>query len=295
MTDHLGADEPTSADESLPGESSPNSGSGAGSRPPSPYMTSSGKPMMPRRVQEREQRIPPPQSSAQGSSRYGSSPRSRGTYQSSYSSYIPEDPKRSSGRSFSTNLTVIALVALLSFFAGFASRNTYNDVGGFDDERLVTAQQVPAKLSNFCYTYNGFPSFTVIQVTSVSTALMSNVPILRLDSCMIPVDQTANALQALGLRQRSEYIGPQLGGSNLTLLEIPLTGQLAQRLYSQFPSFSTNTRGEQEAINQLETAIDEALTAQVDGLSLQNLVKTSIPGVYVVIPGHSFNLQNKKL
>lgn len=294
MADNLGVDESTSADESLTGESSPSSRSGAGSRPHSPYTTSSGTPIMPRRVQEREQRNPT-RDSTQGSNTYGSgsAPRSS-SYRSSYS-YTPEEPKRSSGRSsFSTNLTVIALVALLSFFAGFASRNTYDDVGGFDDERLVTAQQVPAKLSNFCYTYNGFPSFTIIQITSVSTAIMSNVPILRLDSCMIPVDQTANALQALGLRQRSEYIGPQLGGSNLTLLEMPLTGQLAQRLYSQFPAFATNGQEEQQVIDQLETAIDETLTAQIGGLSLQNLVKTSMPGVYVVIPGHSFNLQTRQ-
>ncbi len=226
------------------------------------------------------------------SSGYGSAYRSASD--TGFGGSPPQDsaPRRSQ---WPTNLTVIALVALISFFAGFASRNTYDNVGGFDDERIVTAQEIPIEFRNFCISYNGLPSFTVVQLTSVSTLLMSSVPIIKLDTCMIPVNQTANALQALGVRSRQDTIGPQLGGSNLTLLNFKMTRQLAEAIVADFPQLtaspSETMRVEEEIVSEVERIIDDSLTQGVVGLDLQGMVRTNISGVYVVVPGHSFELQ----
>lgn len=191
----------------------------------------------------------------------------------------------------SSNLTILALVALISFFAGFASRNTYDSVGGFDDERLVTAQEIPLQFRSFCISYNGYPSFTLVQLTSISTLTVATVPILRLDTCTIPVDQTANALQALGIQRRADTIGPQLGGSNLTLISMPVTTQIAESIFNQLPQLSQGQRPEEEVVGAIQQAIDTALGSNLSGLELQGFSSTNITGVYVMVPGHSFNLR----
>ncbi len=185
-----------------------------------------------------------------------------------------------------TNLTIIIIVALFSFFGGFAFRNAYDDIGGYDDERLVQAKEIPLQFRDFCITYNGYPSFTVVEMTSVSTLTMASVPMLKLDSCTIPVDQTANALQALGFRRRSETIGPQLGGSNLTLLYLPVADLIADRLVDRFPESDRED---------IQTVINEVLGGRIEGLDLQNLVRTNIDGVYAMVPGHSFTLQPNRI
>lgn len=190
------------------------------------------------------------------------------------------------GRGWPTNLTVLMIVALISFFGGFIFRNTYNDIGGYDDERLVQANQIPQQFRDFCIAYNGYPSFTMIEMTSVSTLTVASVPMLKLDSCTIPVDQTANALQALGFRRRSETIGPQLGGSNLTLMYLPVADLIATRLASRFPE----TRRDD-----MQQAINEVLGGKIDELDLQNLVRTNIDGVYAMVPGHSFSLRPNRI
>ncbi len=190
-----------------------------------------------------------------------------------------------------SNLTILALVALISFFVGFASRNTYDNIGGFDDERLVTAQEIPQQFRSFCITYNGYPSFTLVQLTSISTLTVSTVPILRLDTCTIPVNQTANALQALGIQRRADTIGPQLGGSNLTLIAMPVTTALAQAIFNQVPQLRQGQQSEADVIRSIEQAIDTALASNLSGLEFQSLTATNIPGVYGMVPGHSFNLR----
>ncbi len=190
-----------------------------------------------------------------------------------------------------SNLTILALVALISFFVGFASRNTYDNIGGFDDERLVTAQEIPQQFRSFCVTYNGYPSFTLVQLTSISTLTVSTVPILRLDTCTIPVNQTANALQALGIQRRADTIGPQLGGSNLTLIALPVTTALAQEIFNQVPQLRQGQQSEADVIQSIEQAINTALVSDLSGLELQSLIATNIPGVYGMVPGHSFNLR----
>lgn len=190
-----------------------------------------------------------------------------------------------------SNLTILALVALISFFVGFASRNTYDSIGGFDDERLVTAQEIPQQFRSFCVTYNGYPSFTLVQLTSISTLTVATVPILRLDTCTIPVNQTANALQALGIRRRADTIGPQLGGSNLTLIALPVTAALAQEIFNQVPQLRQGQQSEADVIRSIEQAIDTALVSNLSGLEFQSLITTNIPGVYGMVPGHSFNLR----
>lgn len=190
------------------------------------------------------------------------------------------------GTNWPTNLTIIIVVALFAFFGGFIFRNAYDDIGGYDDERLVQAREIPLQFRDFCITYNGYPSFTVIEMTSVSTLTMASVPMLKLDSCTIPVEQTANALQALGFRRRAETIGPQLGGSNLTLIYLPVADLIAERLVNRFPD---NDRDD------IQTVINEVLGGRLDGLDLQNLVRTNLDGVYAMVPGHSFVLQPNRV
>ncbi|MEN9224045.1 MAG: hypothetical protein Q6L60_06360 [Thermostichus sp. HHBFW_bins_43] len=189
-----------------------------------------------------------------------------------------------------SSLTVVALVALLAFFGGFAIRNIFAESGGFDDERPIRAANVPEAFRDFCFAYNGTASFTVVELTTVSALTMASVPIYRMDTCTIPVSQTANALQALGIRGRAGTLGPQLGGSNLTLIQIPLASGLARAVFNQFPTLA-NQGNEAQVLSQLETTINNALRSNVEGLALQSLEPTNIPDVYVMIPGHSFNLQ----
>ncbi|MFS8899831.1 hypothetical protein NW845_00345 [Synechococcus sp. H60.2] len=196
----------------------------------------------------------------------------------------------SSGEVSSSDLTILLVVALLAFFGGFAIRNLFAESGGFDDERPIRAANVPAAFRDFCFAYNGTASFTVVQLTSVSALTMASVPIYKMDTCTIPVSQTANALQALGIRGRANTLGPQLGGSNLTLIQLPLASGLARAIYNQFPSLASQGN-EAQVLSQLETTINDALRSNVEGLALQGLEPTNIPDVYVVIPGHSFNLQ----
>ncbi|MFQ3613931.1 MAG: hypothetical protein SNJ68_09495 [Cyanobacteriota bacterium] len=189
-----------------------------------------------------------------------------------------------------SSLTVVALVALLAFFGGFAIRNIFAESGGFDDERPIRAANVPEVFREFCFAYNGTASFTVVELTSVSALTMASVPIYKMDTCTIPVSQTANALQALGIRGRADTLGPQLGGSNLTLIELPLASGLARAIYNQFPGLA-NQGNEAQVLSQLETTINNALRSNIEGLALQSLEATNIPDVYVMVPGHSFNLQ----
>ncbi|MCJ2541680.1 hypothetical protein [Thermostichus vulcanus] len=189
-----------------------------------------------------------------------------------------------------SGLTVVALVALLAFFGGFAIRNIFAESGGFDDERPIRAANVPEAFREFCFAYNGTASFTVVELTSVSALTMASVPIYKMDTCTIPVSQTANALQALGIRGRADTLGPQLGGSNLTLIELPLASGLARAIYNQFPALA-NQGNEAQVLSQLESTINSALRSNIEGLALQSLEATNIPDVYVMVPGHSFNLQ----
>ncbi len=189
-----------------------------------------------------------------------------------------------------SSLTVVALVALLAFFGGFAIRNIFAESGGFDDERPIRAANVPEAFREFCFAYNGTASFTVVELTSVSALTMASVPVYKMDTCTIPVSQTANALQALGIRGRADTLGPQLGGSNLTLIQIPLASSLARAVYNQFPGLASQG-DEAQVLSQLETTINNALRSNIEGLALQSLESTNIPDVYVMVPGHSFNLQ----
>ncbi|GAB4216378.1 MAG: hypothetical protein OHK0012_18510 [Synechococcales cyanobacterium] len=186
-------------------------------------------------------------------------------------------------------MTVIAIVALVAFFGGFASRNFLAD-RGYDDERVVKAQNVPEVFRRFCVDYNGYPSFTVVQLTSVSALTMANVPILRLDTCTIPVNQTANALQALGVSRRAATIGPQLGGSNLTLINAAIGQPIAQALISRYPALAANG-DPATALAGVEATINDALIGSMEGLALQNMIRTNMPNVYAMVPGHAFNLQ----
>jgi hypothetical protein len=196
----------------------------------------------------------------------------------------------SSGGVSSSDLTILLVVALLAFFGGFAIRNIFAESGGFDDERPIRAANVPAAFRDFCFAYNGTASFTVVQLTSVSALTMASVPVYKMDTCTIPVSQTANALQALGIRGRANTLGPQLGGSNLTLIQLPLASSLARAVYSQFPGLAAQGN-EAQVLSQLETTINNALRSNIEGLALQSLEPTNIPDVYVMVPGHSFNLQ----
>ncbi|HIK21803.1 MAG TPA: hypothetical protein IGR15_12295 [Synechococcus sp. M44_DOE_062] len=196
----------------------------------------------------------------------------------------------SAGGVSSSGLTVVVVVALLAFFGGFAIRNIFAERGGFDDERPIRAANVPAAFRDFCFAYNGTASFTVVQLTSVSALTMASVPIYKMDTCTIPVSQTANALQALGIRGRADTLGPQLGGSNLTLIQLPLASSLARAVYNQFPGLAAQGN-EAQVLSQLETTINNALRSNIEGLALQSLEPTNIPDVYVMVPGHSFNLQ----
>jgi hypothetical protein len=196
----------------------------------------------------------------------------------------------SSGGVSSSDLTILLVVALLAFFGGFAIRNIFAESGGFDDERPIRAANVPAAFRDFCFAYNGTASFTVVQLTSVSALTMASVPVYKMDTCTIPVSQTANALQALGIRGRANTLGPQLGGSNLTLIQLPLASSLARAVYNQFPGLAAQGN-EAQVLSQLETTINNALRSNIEGLALQSLEPTNIPDVYVMVPGHSFNLQ----
>jgi hypothetical protein len=191
---------------------------------------------------------------------------------------------------------VVFLVAVVAFFGGFVTRNVFSTTDSLVvEEKTINPEAVPPVLRDFCYSYNGLASFTVVELTSVSALTMASVPIVKLDTCSIPVAQTANALQALGIEKRAYSIGPQLGGSNLTLITIPLGANLAQSIYTSFPALAANSdgssRSQEQVIQQLEKIINDTLTSNISGLNLQNLAKTNIPDVYVMIPGHSFNLQ----
>ncbi|MEN9222623.1 MAG: hypothetical protein Q6M04_09320, partial [Thermostichus sp. BF3_bins_97] len=234
----------------------------------------------------------------EGSSRsaYASPYRGESSYRSDYSrssassytsSYVGGGGSGMGGGSGSargglspSSLTVVALVALLAFFGGFAIRNIFAESGGFDDERPIRAANVPEAFREFCFAYNGTASFTVVELTTVSALTMASVPIYRMDTCTIPVSQTANALQALGIRGRAGTLGPQLGGSNLTLIQIPLASGLARAVFNQFPALA-NQGNEAQVLSQLETTINNALRSNVEGLALQSLEPTNIPDVYV--------------
>lgn len=200
----------------------------------------------------------------------------------------PPPPRSQEGNGAVSSLTVLTIVALVAFFTGFAARNFLAD-RGYDDERVVKAQNVPEVFRRFCVDHNGYPSFTVVQLTSVSALTMASVPILRLDTCTIPVNQTANALQALGVNRRDASIGPQLGGSNLTLIQVDVGQSMAQALVSRFPGLVSNG-DTATTVTQVQETLNSVLTTNINGLNLQNLVRTNIPNVYVMVPGHSFNL-----
>lgn len=192
-----------------------------------------------------------------------------------------------------SNLSIIALVALVMFFSGFAMRDVYTAEGGFDDERPIQAERVPAELRDFCIQYNGYPSFSLLSVDTISSLTASSVPVLKLDTCTIPTRETANALAALGVEKRSESIGLQLGGSNLTLVVVPVADRLAIQLYGAYPSLANDLRGStrDEEIKALEEAIATVLVDDINEITLQNVVKTNLPGVFAVAPGHSFPIQ----
>ncbi|MDX2273350.1 MAG: hypothetical protein NW237_15560 [Cyanobacteriota bacterium] len=235
-------------------------------------------------------------------SRDGYSSAGRGTY----GGYVPGSSRAASGYGGATvpetgsgrgslmpsNLTVIALVALIAFCGGFVLRNFFTTTPTtFDEERTINADDVPPALREFCYAYNGLASFTVVELTSVSALTLASVPIVKLNTCTIPVSQTANALQQLGLTKRAQTLGPQLGGSNLTLIETPFANALAQAIVSQFPGIAGDGSTTTDPVQQVEEIISQALESNGEGLGLQNLVKTNLSNVYVMIPGHSFNLQ----
>ncbi len=191
------------------------------------------------------------------------------------------------------NITVLVASALIFFFGGFALRDVFTANSGFDDERPIQAQQVPENLREFCVSYNGYPSFTLINVTTTSALTATSVPVLRLNTCTIPTKETANALQALGVQERSVSVGLQLGGSNLTLVNLPLADTLARQFYARYPGMRERLQGntDEARISSLEIEIAETLTADIEGLALQNLIRTNKPNVYAIAPGHVFNLQ----
>lgn len=161
-----------------------------------------------------------------------------------------------SGRPFKLGgVTILIIAILVAFFSGFAMRDLYAAQSGFDDERLVRAEQVPANLRDFCVTYNGLPSFTLVNLASNSVLSATTVPIHKLDTCTIPTSQTANALQELGINRRATSIGLQLGGSNLTLVNL------------------------------------EEVLPDAKELDLQNIIQTNLEGVYAIAPGHTYQLQ----
>ncbi|MGK7912205.1 MAG: hypothetical protein AB4050_12115 [Synechococcus sp.] len=190
-------------------------------------------------------------------------------------------------------VTILIIAILVAFFSGFAMRDFYTAKNGFDDERPIRAEQVPPNLREFCVDYNGLPSFTLVNVASNSALSATTVPILKLDTCTIPTNQTANALQALGIDRRSTSIGLQLGGSNLTLVNLPVTGSLSVQLLAQFPSLADNLEGRdrQEKERALEQQLASMLRSGANGLALQNIIKTNRTDVYAIAPGHTFQLQ----
>ena len=190
-------------------------------------------------------------------------------------------------------VTVIAIAILVAFFTGFAMRDLYTAKSGFDDERFVQAEQVPSNLRQFCVDYNGLPSFTLLNVASTSALSATTVPVLKLDTCTIPTNQTANALQALGVDRRATSIGLQLGGSNLTLVNLPVTGSLSVQLLAQFPSLEESLSGRDRDMKEkeLEDILDTMLRSGANGLALQNIIKTNKTDVYAIAPGHTFQLQ----
>ncbi|MEO1132325.1 MAG: hypothetical protein AAFX40_06410 [Cyanobacteria bacterium J06639_1] len=227
-----------------------------------------------------------------GSGGYGGG----GGYGSGYSSNPERESSRPSWLKFS-NLSILVIVALVMFFSGFAMRDVYTAEGGFDDERPIQAEQVPSELRNFCIQYNGYPSFSLLTVDTVSALTASTVPILKLDTCTIPTRETANALAALGVERRSESIGLQLGGSNLTLVVVPLADKLALQLYGAYPGLASDLRGStrDENIAALQERIVELLVDDINNITLQNVIKTNLPGVFAVAPGHSFPIQPQVL
>ncbi|WP_017324236.1 hypothetical protein [Synechococcus sp. PCC 7336] len=190
-------------------------------------------------------------------------------------------------------LPLLIAVGIVAFFIGFAMRDFYTAEGGFDDERPIQAELVPPNLREFCFAYNGLPSFTLITVASTSALSTSSVPVLKLDTCTIPTNQTANALQALGVDRRATSLGLQLGGSNVTLIDLPLTGSLAAQIYGRFPSLADSLEGRdrEQKVKALETVLDEMLRSGANGLALQNTIKTNMTDVYAITPGHTFQLQ----
>ena len=190
-------------------------------------------------------------------------------------------------------VTILIIAILVAFFSGFAMRDFYTAKNGFDDERPIRAEQVPANLREFCVDYNGLPSFTLVNVASNSALSATTVPVLKLDTCTIPTNQTANALQALGVDRRSTSIGLQLGGSNLTLVNLPVTGSLSVQLLAQFPSLADNLEGRDRQAKEraLEQQLDSMLRSGANGLALQNIIKTNRTDVYAIAPGHTFQLQ----
>ncbi len=191
------------------------------------------------------------------------------------------------------NVTALIASALIFFFGGFALRDVFTANNGFDDERPIQAQQVPENLREFCVAYNGYPSFTLVNVSTTSALTATTVPVLRLNTCTIPVRETANALQALGVQERSVSVGLQLGGSNLTLVNLPLADTLARQFYARYPGMRERLQGntDEARIRALEAEIAEILTADIEGLALQNLIRTNKPNVYAIAPGHVLNLQ----
>ena len=190
-------------------------------------------------------------------------------------------------------LTVIVISILIAFFTGFAMRDLYTAKSGFDDERFVQAEQVPSNLRRFCVDYNGLPSFTLVNLDSISALSSSSVSVLKLDTCTIPTNQTANALQALGVDRRATSIGLQLGGSNLTLVNLPVTGSLSVQLLAQFPALADSLDGRDREAKEAALAdiLDTMLRSGANGLALQNIIKTNKTDVYAVAPGHTFQLQ----
>jgi hypothetical protein len=212
-----------------------------------------------------------------------------GGYGTSPSPEAPAEDKRTRSRL----ITFAVAVALVSFFCGYALRDIFSSEGGFDDERPIQAEQVPPNLRGFCVSYDGYPSFTLVTVASTSALTATTVPVVKLDTCTIPTRQTANALQALGVDRRAESIGLQLGGSNLTLVNFPLTDALATQLIARYPILADSLDGSSREAKEatLENALYEMLQGGAGGLSLQNVIKTNQPGVYAIAPGHTFNLQ----
>lgn len=190
-------------------------------------------------------------------------------------------------------VTILIIAILVAFFSGFAMRDFYTAQSGFDDERPIRAEQVPPNLRQFCVDYNGLPSFTLVNIASNSALSATTVPVLKLDTCTIPTNQTANALQALGVDRRATSIGLQLGGSNLTLVNLPVTGSLSVQLLAQFPALADSLEGRDRNAKEraLEEQLDSMLRSGANGLALQNIIKTNRTDVYAIAPGHTFQLQ----